>query len=178
MNETLWYLGRGTGVVSLVMLTIVVALGIATTAGRPVLGLPRFVVTAVHRSSSLLAISFVAVHVITLLLDPLAQLTVVDVVLPVGGVWLGLGTVAFDLLIALVITSLLRHRIGLRGWKAVHWAAYVAWPVALLHTLGGGSDAGSWWLRGLAFMSFCTVVGAIGYRAWIAAPQPQERSWS
>jgi DMSO/TMAO reductase YedYZ heme-binding membrane subunit len=56
-------------------------------------------------------------------------------------IWLGLGTVAFDLLLALVITSLLRTRVGQRTWRAIHWAAYLCWPVALWHGLGTGSDS-------------------------------------
>jgi hypothetical protein len=72
--------------------------------------------------------------------------------------WLGLGTVAFDLLLALVATSLLRARIGLRGWRAVHWLAYVSWPVALVHGLGTGTDAKSGWL--LVLSAVCTLAVA------------------
>lgn len=146
----LWYVGRGTGVVTLVLFSLVVALGIATRSARPVLGLPRFVVTTVHRSSSLLAVVFLAIHVVTMLLDPVAPVRVVDAIVPFIGsyrpFWQGLGTVAAELLSALVVTSLLRHRIGLRGWRAVHWAAYLAWPVALAHGLGTGTDNREWWL--------------------------------
>ena len=68
----------------------------------------------------------------------------VDVVVPFVGAyrpfWLGLGALALDLLAALIVTSLLRARIGLRAWRAVHWVAYACWPVALVHGLGTGSD--------------------------------------
>ena len=57
MNSALWYLGRGTGVVSLLLLTIVVILGIVTRSGRSVLGLPRFGLVALHRSASLMAVT-------------------------------------------------------------------------------------------------------------------------
>ena len=53
--------------------------------------------------------------------------------------WLGLGALAFDLLVALVVTSLLRRRLGLRAWRAVHWLAYACWPVALVHGWGTGT---------------------------------------
>jgi sulfoxide reductase heme-binding subunit YedZ len=122
MTNALWYLGRGSGVSALVLLSLVVVLGIVTRAGRPVPGLPRFAVAAVHRTTSLTAVLFLAVHITTLLLDPYAQLRLVDVVVPFGGayrpLWQGLGTVAVDLIALLVVSSLLRDRIGLRVWRS------------------------------------------------------------
>jgi sulfoxide reductase heme-binding subunit YedZ len=163
-----WYLARGTGVVSLVLLTVVVALGIATRSGRPAFGLPRFAVAAVHRNASLLAVALLAVHVTTLLFDPYAQLKLVDLVLPFVGTyrpfWLGLGTLGLDLIVALVATSLLRARLGVRAWRAVHWLAYACWPVALLHGLGTGTDAGQLWLRAIAAGCAATVLAGVVWR--------------
>jgi sulfoxide reductase heme-binding subunit YedZ len=168
MSNALWYLGRGTGVASLLLLTIVVTLGIATRSGRPVLGLPRFAVAAVHRTASLTAVVFLLIHVGTLYFDPYAQLQVIDFLVPFTGAyrpfWLGLGTVGLDLVAALVVTSLLRHRIGVRTWRAIHWLAYLSWPVALLHALGDGTDNGTWWLRAVAAVCALAVLGAVGWR--------------
>lgn len=189
LNSALWYAGRGTGVVSLVLLTMVVALGVATRSGRRLGGLPRFAVASVHRNAGLLAMVFLAVHVGTLLVDPLAQLRLVDVIVPFAGqsrpFWLGLGTVGLDLLLAVTVTSLLRHRIGLRGWRAVHWLSYAAWPVAVAHGLGNGTDAGRAWLQALTALCALTV-GAAGI--WrlsdrFGTPSPaavraRERSWA
>jgi sulfoxide reductase heme-binding subunit YedZ len=167
-TDALWYLGRGTGVMALVLLTAAVAAGVLTWSGRPVAGVPRFAVAAVHRNAGLIATVLLLVHVSTLLLDPYAQLDIADLVVPFGGeyrpMWLGLGTAAFDLMLAIVATSLLRTRIGLRGWRAVHWFAYAAWPVAVLHVLGIGSDAATWWLRALVALCVLTVVAAAGWR--------------
>jgi methionine sulfoxide reductase heme-binding subunit len=168
MSDALWYVGRGTGIASLLLLTVVVVLGIATRSGRAAFGLPRFAVAAIHRTASLTAVVFLLVHVGTLYFDPYAQLRLVDVVLPFTGsyrpFWLGLGTVALDLIAALVVTSLLRHRIGRRTWRAVHWLAYLSWPVALSHGLGNGTDSGTWWLRSLAAACTLTVLGAVAWR--------------
>jgi methionine sulfoxide reductase heme-binding subunit len=168
MTDALWYVGRGTGLASLLLLTVVVALGIATRSGRAIFGLPRFAVAAVHRSASLTAVVFLLTHVGTLYFDPYAQLRLVDFVVPFTGsyrpFWLGLGTVGLDLIAALVVTSLLRHRIGLRTWRAVHWLAYLSWPVALSHALGNGTDNGTWWLRALAAGCTLAVLGAVGWR--------------
>ncbi|MFC4997633.1 ferric reductase-like transmembrane domain-containing protein [Dactylosporangium cerinum] len=168
MNDALWYLARGTGVTSLVLLTVVVALGIANRAGRPAFGLPRFGVAQVHRDASLLAVGFVLVHVISLFFDVYAQLELFDLIVPFGAtyrpMWTGLGTLAVDLLIALVGTSLLRHRLGLRAWRVTHWLAYACWPVAFVHALGTGSDAGTWWLRTVAGACLVAVVAAVARR--------------
>jgi sulfoxide reductase heme-binding subunit YedZ len=172
--DALWYLGRGTGVTALVLLTVTVGLGIATSAGRPVPGLPRSAVVVVHRNAALLAVSLLAVHVGSLLFDPYAQLRVVDLVLPFAGayrpVWQGLGTAAFDLLLAIVVTSLARHRLGLRAWRAVHWLAYAAWPLALLHAIGNGTDAGAAWLRTIAAGCAVAVGAGVAWRYAAAVP--------
>ncbi|HEY3259586.1 MAG TPA: ferric reductase-like transmembrane domain-containing protein [Pseudonocardiaceae bacterium] len=167
-TEALWFLARGTGVTVLVLLTTTVGLGIATGAGRTLPGLPRSAVVLVHRNASLLAVTFLAVHVGTLLMDPYAQLRLLDLVLPFGGayrpLWLGLGTAASDLLIAIIVTSLLRHRLGLRAWRAVHWLAYAAWPLALLHALGTGTDATTPWLRAIAAACVLAVGASLAWR--------------
>ncbi|GLY94082.1 ferric reductase-like transmembrane domain-containing protein [Actinoplanes sp. NBRC 103695] len=168
MTETLWYAGRGTGVVSLVLLTIVVALGIGARSGRTAFGLPRFAVNMLHRNAALLALVLLAGHVGSLYFDPYAQLRLVDVVLPFTGAyrpfWLGLGTLGFDLILALVASSLLRHRLGARSWRIVHWLAYLCWPVALMHGLQTGSDGDSWWLRTVLALCAALVLAAVAWR--------------
>ena len=169
MVDALWYLARGTGVVSLVLLTIVVVLGVGTRAGRPVFGLPQFAVGLVHRNAALMAVALLTVHVVGLLFDPYAQLRLVDVVVPFDAayrpLWVGLGTLGCELLVALVATSLIRHRLGRRTWRAVHWLAYAAWPVAWLHALGTGTDRGETWLRTVAGICAAAVVAAVAWRA-------------
>ncbi|GIM91750.1 ferric reductase-like transmembrane domain-containing protein [Paractinoplanes toevensis] len=168
MSDALWYFARGSGVVSIVLLTIVVVLGIGSRSGKPAFGLPRFAVSLLHRNAALLAVVLVAGHVISLLFDPYAQLRLFDIVLPFAGnyrpVWQGLGTLAFDLLVAIIVTSLLRHRLGARTWRVVHWLAYLCWPVALVHGLGTGSDNGTWWLWTISIACAVTVAAAVGWR--------------
>jgi len=162
----LWYLSRGTGAVTLVLLTATVVLGIAgTLRWRPAAGLPRFLVDGLHRNLSLLVVVLLAAHVLTALLDPFAHLRVLDAVVPLASsyrpLWLGLGALALDLLIALVVTSLLRARLGLRAWRAVHWAAYACWPVALLHGIGTGTDASATWLQAVTAICVAAVAVAV-----------------
>ena len=165
----LWYLSRGTGAVTLVLLTATVVLGIAgTLRWRPAAGLPRFLVDGLHRNLSLLVVVLLAAHVLTAVLDPFAHLRALDAVVPLASayrpLWLGLGALALDLLIALVVTSLVRARLGLRAWRTVHWVAYACWPVALLHGLGTGTDASTPWLQALAAFCAAAVAAAVATR--------------
>jgi sulfoxide reductase heme-binding subunit YedZ len=167
-TDALWYLGRGTGIVALVLFTLTVLLGITTRSGRSALGIGRFGVAELHKTASLTGVSLILVHVVTLLLDPWAQLRLVDLLLPfMAGfrpLWQGLGTLAVDLLAILVLSSLLRHRIGPRLFHAVHWTAYAMWPLAMLHALGTGTDAATPWFRGLAVACGALVFLALGWR--------------
>jgi sulfoxide reductase heme-binding subunit YedZ len=162
-NEALWALGRGTGIVALAFLTMSVALGVASRSGRPMFALPRFGVAALHRFVALSAVLLVALHMGLLFLDPHAKLRLIDFVVPFLGnyrpLWQGLGTVAFDLLIIVTITSLLRDRLGLRIFRAVHWSTYLLWPIALAHGLGNGSDTGRLWFQ--AFAACCALIVAV-----------------
>lgn len=168
MTEALWALGRGTGVIALVLMTLTTVLGILGRSGRDALGLGRFGINEVHRTAALTGVGLVAVHLTTLFFDPYAQLKLVDLVFPFLGsyrpLWLGLGTVAVDLLLVVTGVSLLRHRVGPRTFRVVHWATYALWPAAFLHGLGTGTDAGTTWLRALAFGCAAAVTAALGWR--------------
>jgi len=168
-TRTLWYLSRGTGVVALLLLTAVLLLGVLGVARWRSELLPRFVVQGLHRNLTLLAVLFVAIHVLTTVADGFAPIHLLDAIVPFASpyrpIWLGLGTVAFDLLLALTLTSLLRVRIGAGTWRAVHWLAYASWPVALVHSLGTGSDARVGWLQALAAGCTGGVALAVLWRA-------------
>lgn len=168
MDNAMWAVGRVSGFASLALFTGSVLLGILTRSGRPLPGIPRFSITLIHRNISLLATVFLFLHVGSLMLDSYAKLTVADVVVPFLGAfkpfWQGLGTVAFDLALALAVTGLLRRRIGQRMFRAVHWFSYAMWPVALAHAIGNGTNGTSKWFLVLASGSLAVVVGAVMWR--------------
>ena len=160
----LWYTTRASGVVALLLLTVAVALGVLTSLRVSSDRWPRFAITNAHRNLTLASIVFVALHVVTTVADGYAPVGLKDAVIPFLSpyrpFWLGLGAVAFDLLLALVATSLLRGLVSTRVWRGLHWLAYVSWPVALLHSLGTGSDARFGWLEALAVLSLLVVAAA------------------
>jgi sulfoxide reductase heme-binding subunit YedZ len=168
----LWYATRATGVIALVLLTATVALGVAGTARLDTPVLPRLVRSGLHRNVSLLAVAFLAVHVVTAVVDPFAGIGFISVVVPFSSsyrpLWLGLGAVAFDLLLALVISSLIRARLPYRAWRTIHWLAYLCWPVALWHGLGTGTDTRLSWLLLLDAVCVAVVVVAACWRVRLA----------
>jgi sulfoxide reductase heme-binding subunit YedZ len=182
--STYWYLARATGVVALLLLTASVVLGILgplrVTVGRR---WPRFALDLLHRDVSLLVIVLLVVHIVTSVLDGFAPIAWLDSVIPFGSsyrpLWMGLGALSFDLLIALVVTSLLRVRLGYRWWRSIHWLAYVSWPVAVLHGLGTGSDVKSWWSLLVTVACLAAVLAAVLVRVARSRPaEPVTRTWA
>jgi sulfoxide reductase heme-binding subunit YedZ len=160
-----WYLTRGSGIVTLVLLTVSVSLGIVTTVRWRTRSMPRFVVAGLHRNVTLLAIVFLAIHVGTTIADGYTPIGLKDAFIPFNSayrpVWLGLGALSSDLLAAVVVTSLLRARFGFRVWRTVHWLAYASWPLALLHSLGTGSDARFGWMAALGLCCLIAVTFSV-----------------
>ncbi|MBK3646873.1 ferric reductase-like transmembrane domain-containing protein [Streptomyces sp. MBT33] len=167
-GETLWYANRATGAVCLVLFTAVVLLGIGVRLRGRLPGLPRFGTVTLHRTLSLSATAFLVLHIALAVLDGYVNITLTDVLVPFVSayrpLWLGLGTVALDLMLAVLVTSLLRERIGHRAWRALHWLAYAAWPVALVHGIGIGTDTGTDWMTWLTVSCVAAVVAAGGVR--------------
>jgi sulfoxide reductase heme-binding subunit YedZ len=167
-SSILWYANRATGAVCLVLFTLVVLLGIAVRLRARLPGLPRFGTVSLHRTLSLSAVAFLALHITAAVVDSYVNITLLDVLVPFASayqpLWLGLGTVALDLMLAVLVTSLLRARIGHRTWRAVHWLAYASWPIALVHGIGIGTDAGTDWMLWLTLSCVAAVLTAFGIR--------------
>jgi DMSO/TMAO reductase YedYZ heme-binding membrane subunit len=159
----LWQLTRSTALVALVLLTVVLVLGVLAGSGSAP---RRVIVQSVHRGLSVLAVSLVGAHVATVLIDPHVDVTAVDLVVPFGSSFerlaTGLGTVAFDLLLMVAVTSAFRLRLGGRTWRAMHGVAYALWPVATLHAIGAGTDERATRILGLCCAAAVAV--ALGIR--------------
>ncbi len=172
----LWYLTRGSGVVALVLLTVSLCLGIAGTLRWRSRRIPQFTVADLHRNVTLLAVVFLGIHIATSIADTYVPIGLKDAVVPFTSAyrpfWLGLGALSFDVMLALIVTSLLRARVGLRAWRAVHWLAYACWPLALFHSLGTGSDSRTAWMQVLAAASVALVLAAVAVRLGRSRVEP------
>ncbi len=167
-SQWLWYTTRATGVVALVLLSSSVVLGILTSLRLGTRTWPRFTIQDLHRRVSLLAVVFVGLHVVTTVSDAFAPIGWLSVVVPFASpyrrLWLGLGTVAVDLLLAVSISSMLRQRINSRTWRALHWLAYASWPLAVVHGLGTGTDPHLRWASAVVAGCVLAVLAALGWR--------------
>jgi sulfoxide reductase heme-binding subunit YedZ len=149
-SQDLWFVSRGSGLVLLVLFSAVIVLGVATRLGSVPGRWPRFAVAELHRNLSLFAVALLGLHVVAAILDPFVTIgwpaTVLPFTSPYRSLAVGLGTLAVDLAGAVLVTSLLRNRLGFRAWRALHWLAYLAWPAAFVHSLMVGNDLGVWWV--------------------------------
>ncbi len=176
-STALWYASRATGVVALLLLTAVMLLGLLVTRQGRLPGLPRFAVSGLHRNLSLLATAFVAVHVLTAVTDGYVNIPVTAAVIPLTSpyerLWLGIGAVSFDLMLAAVVTSLLRRHLSRKAWRAVHLTAYVSWPVAWVHSVFTSGD-----LRHgpLFFLAIACAIAVAGAAAWRVSRGGQGRA--
>jgi methionine sulfoxide reductase heme-binding subunit len=163
-----WYLTRASGTTALILLTLSVVLGVIDVERYTTPRMPRFVIDGMHRTVSLLAVVFLIIHIVTAVLDTFASIPLIDAIVPFAGtyrpLWLGLGATSFDLMLAVVITSLARRRLGYRTWRITHWLASASWPLALLHGLGTGSDIKTTWMVAISGGCLAAVLIAVFIR--------------
>jgi sulfoxide reductase heme-binding subunit YedZ len=166
-SQLTWFLTRASGVVTLALLTLSMALGIGASTRLSSTRWPRFVTQGLHRNISLYVLLLLALHVAASILDDYVKITVQESFVPFIGsyrpVWMGLGTLSSDLILALIVTSLLRQRIGYETWRAVHWTSYACWPLGIVHSLGTGSDVRKGW--SIWFTVACVVLVLLAF-AW------------
>ena len=180
MNSTaLWYATRSSGLMALVLLTITMVLGLTTTTRTRARNWPGFAQQEMHRRISILAVVFLGIHVLTSVLDPYVNISWVSIVVPFtshySSFWVGVGAVALDLMLAVFVTSLLRSRMRPGTWRAVHWLAYLSWPIALAHTYGMGTDSREGWVIALGVTCTIAVAAALAWRVGAAGRQWEAR---
>jgi predicted ferric reductase len=167
-SSVLWYLSRSTGLVLMVLLSFTAVLGIVIHARAKVPGLPSFALIALHRNASLVAVVLLAVHVVTAVVDPFVTISWLSALVPFTShyepVWLGVGTLSLDVMLAVVVTSLLRDRIGRRAWRAVHVLNYAMYPLAAVHGIGAAADLQSGVLLLITVACLVAVTVATGWR--------------
>jgi sulfoxide reductase heme-binding subunit YedZ len=183
LSNPLWFATRATGSIALILLTATTVIGIAGARRYAPASLGRFEIAALHRNLSLLSLALLALHICTALADsyvPLGWFSgLVPFISPYRTLWVGLGTVAFDLLLAVAVTSAFRLRMGLRRWKATHFLAYAAWPVAVFHAAGTGTDTKLGLQLALYVLCILAVLLACWWRLYHAGPgRSAARGWA
>ena len=177
-NSLLWYTTRGAGAVTLILLTAVVVLGILTALRAHSPSRPRFLITGLHRNLALTTLAFLSLHIVTAVVDPYTNLGWAAALIPFSSsyrtFWLGLGVISFELLLAIVATSVVRGYLGHRAWRAIHWLTYAAWPVGVIHGLGTGTDTWSAWMLAITGGCVAAVGVALAWRLGAGSTDPLE----
>jgi methionine sulfoxide reductase heme-binding subunit len=180
VNSTaLWYATRATGLMALILFTLTMVLGITTKTRTRARNWPGFAHQEMHRRVSMIAVVFLVLHVLTSVLDTYVSIGWAAIVVPFtsgyGRFWIGVGAISLDLMVAVFVTSLLRARMRPGTWRAVHWLAYLSWPVALAHTFGMGTDARESWVIVLGVVCVAAVAVALLWRLRAASRQTSAR---
>jgi methionine sulfoxide reductase heme-binding subunit len=167
-TQILWFATRGAGIVSLILFSAVACLGLLAVGRAQARWWPRFLTVELHRNLALLSVAFLAVHIVTAVLDPFTHLGIAAALVPLASAYrplpVAFGVISVDLMAAVVVTSLLRERIGRRVWRAVHWASYAGFPLAVEHSITAGSDGFAVWMLIVTAACVLAVGGALLYR--------------
>lgn len=178
-SQLVWFTTRGAGALSLCLLSLAVALGLLGAVGAKNPRWPRFLITTLHRNLALLSLAFLAIHVVTAALDPYTALGWGAALVPWRSsyrpLWVAIGVISLYLGAAVMVTSLLRRWLSYRAWRFVHWSAYALWPLAVIHSLGAGSDTRFVWMD--TVYTACGAVVAVFFVVRLArrranAPEP------
>jgi methionine sulfoxide reductase heme-binding subunit len=155
----LWYTTRATGLVALVLFTIVVCLGtfVSNRVGGTSVG--RFELNELHRSVSMVAMAFLVLHIVTTVVDSYVPTGWLSTVIPMTSSYkrldVAIGAVAFDLIVAVWASSLMKARIANGSWRFIHWFSWLAFVAAIVHGFLIGTDARSG--IGLAIVVTCAA---------------------
>jgi sulfoxide reductase heme-binding subunit YedZ len=168
---SLWFVSRGAGVVLVAVMTLATALGVLSTARAGSARWPRFATQTLHRNVSLLSAVLILLHAGTAIMDGFVDLRWYHVFAPIGGEYvvterlpLMLSAIAFDCIVVIVVTSLLRARLPHRFWRGVHLLTYLSWGLGVLHGFLIGTDARTWWGLGVTLASLGVVAVAVVIR--------------
>lgn len=167
-NYGWWLASRASGIAALVLLTISVFLGLMMAS--KVMRRPRVKrwAVAIHEQSSLAAIFAITVHGVTLIGDPWLKPGVSGVLVPFTmdyrPVYTGIGTIAGLLAIFLGLTFYARRDFGSKIWRNMHRATVVVYAMAIIHTLGAGTDASAPWMKWWLLLTTPPIVVLFAYR--------------
>jgi predicted ferric reductase len=148
MSGTLpWYVARASGLVAWGLLAGSVVWGLLMTSKVVRRWARSAWLVDLHRWLAGLALVFTAVHVVAIMSDTYVHFGLASVLVPLAAHWhpvmVAYGIASLYLLIAIEVTSLLRHRINRRAWRAVHFLSFPLFVASTVHGLTAGTDSGA-----------------------------------
>ncbi len=156
-----WYASRALGFLGFWALTASVVYGLLLSTGILDAVAHRAVNLTLHQDLSAISIAFVALHGAVLVLDRFVQTTVFQMAVPFATeyrpVWVGVGQIAFYVMVVVYASFFFRKRLGQRGWRTLHYTTFVAFIGGAVHGLMAGTDTGAPW----AFWSYAASIAAV-----------------
>jgi len=172
-SQVTWDAARASGFTAYMLVTVTVVLGLLLSLRWQSKRWPRLVTNDMHNHLALLAMAFGVVHGIASWLDPFMQFRLPELLVPLAShyrpLWMAFGIVAFDLLVAVLLSTWLRPRIGYRLWRAFHGVAFLVFAFATVHGLGTGSDTRTGWATAMYGASALAVLGLTTWRLVVPA---------
>jgi sulfoxide reductase heme-binding subunit YedZ len=164
-----WYAARAGGAVAYVLLSANVALGLLMSGKKQFDRWPRFALEDVHRFLGLLGGSFLVLHIGAVAIDAYLPFSLAALIVPLVAsyrpIWIALGVVAAELLLALAFTNHYRDsQLSYRFWRRAHFVNFAVWIAATLHGLGSGTDRSTTWLLSIEAAAAGTVSALIVWR--------------
>jgi sulfoxide reductase heme-binding subunit YedZ len=175
--QALWYVTRAAGMIAYLLLWLSTAWGLAVSSKILDPLLHRFFTYDMHQFISLLALGFVALHVIVLLADKYLPFSIAQILVPFVApyrpVWVGVGVIGFYLMLLVSVTFYIRQRIGYQMFRMIHYASFVAYLAALAHGLFAGTDSSLATVQLMYAASALVVIFLFVYRIFMALPSLQ-----
>jgi sulfoxide reductase heme-binding subunit YedZ len=172
-----WITSRAAGGAAMILASAAVAVGLMAGAKVKRPGTSKADLRAIHEALSLTTLAMVALHGLSLLGDSFLDPGLTGITIPFVGayrpIWTGLGIVAGYGLAALGLTYYLRDRIGAARWRKLHRFTAVFWVLAIVHTIGAGSDAAELWflvISGAVVIPAATLLALRWLDRWWNAP--------
>src|SRR5919201_87323 len=165
MDLFLWELARARGLAAYAAICNAVLSGIAPRTQALSFLANNRAVRALHDWTPWIVIPAVITHVVALILDATARISVINVVVPFttsyGQIAIGFGAISLDLLVIVLVTTWLRRRMSNDAWLWWHRLSYLGFVTMFLHAVLSGTDLTSPVIAGL---SWASAIG-IGYYA-------------
>jgi predicted ferric reductase len=139
-----WFIARITGLTAFAVLSLSVLSGEALRTSVLDFVAKNRAVRKLHDFTTPLWLPLVLAHIIALLFDKTARIAPVNVVVPFvtdyGQLPIGLGTLAFDIVMVVTVTSWLRSRMNNTVWMWIHRTSYIAFVAIFFHAALSGTD--------------------------------------
>lgn len=175
-----WYLSRSSGMVAYVLLWLSMALGVMITnkMARVWPGGPT--AFDLHQYTSLLGLAFTLFHAFILMGDRYINLSLLQILIPFASsnyepLWVGVGQVAFYLLIIVSFSFYVRKQITRRVWRLIHYLSFLLFLFALTHAIMSGSDSSSLWAQALYWLTGSSLLFLIIYRIIVSIMSKQQK---